>query len=74
MLQLKLIHGIVLSSLPSWRTVFLLTNEKNVMDAHGGRLFGDGSFEHPGQMLTWMVFESFFKYYTHCLISGIFNF
>ena len=27
------------SSLPSWRAVFLFTNEKNnAMDAHGGRL------------------------------------
>ena len=39
------------SSLPSWRAVFLFTMEKNVMDAHEGHLLGDGTFEHPGQML-----------------------
>ena len=24
------------------------------MGAHGGRLLGDGTFGHPGQMLKWM--------------------
>ena len=27
---------------------------KNVMDAQGSRLLGDGSFLHPGQMIKWM--------------------
>ena len=40
------------SSLPSWRVV---NEKKTVIDAYGGRLLGDGSFEHPGQMLKWMV-------------------
>ena len=26
--------------------------KKNVMDAHDGHLLGDGTFEHPGQMLN----------------------
>ena len=33
---------------------FLIYEWKNVMDAHGSRLFGDGSFGHPGQLLKWM--------------------
>ena len=28
------------------------------MDAHGGHLFRDGSFEHPGQMLKLMVLRA----------------
>ena len=34
---------------------YLQMIKKNVMDAHGGHLLGDGSFEHPGQMLKRMV-------------------
>ena len=33
---------------------FLIYEWKNVMDAHGSRLLGDGSFGHPGQILKWM--------------------
>ena len=33
---------------------FLIYEWKNVMDAHGSRLLGDGSFGHPGQILIWM--------------------
>ena len=33
---------------------FLIFEWKNVMDAHGSRLLGDGSFGHSGQMLKWM--------------------
>ena len=33
---------------------FLNYAGKNVMDAHSGRLLGDGSFGHPGQLLRWM--------------------
>ena len=34
------------------------------MDAHGDRLLGDGSFEHPGQMLKWMDLIAFPILYT----------
>ena len=30
---------------------FLIYERKNVMDAHGSRLLGDGSFGHPGQVM-----------------------
>ena len=33
---------------------FLIHKWKNVMDAHGSRLLGDGSFGHTGQLLNWM--------------------
>ena len=33
---------------------FLIYKWKNVTDAREGRLLGDCSFEHPGQMLKWM--------------------
>ena len=33
-----------------------LQMKKNDMDAQGGCLLGDGCFEHPGQMLKWIVF------------------
>ena len=32
---------------------FLISEWKNVMDAHRSRLLGDGSFGHPGQKLKW---------------------
>ena len=32
-----------------------LQMKKNDTDAHEGCLFGDGCFEHPGQMLKWIV-------------------
>ena len=34
------------------------------MDAHGGRLFGDDCFEHPGQMLRLMVLRVYPILYT----------
>ena len=43
------------------------------MGAQGGRLLGDGCFEHPGQNVKMDVFLEFLKYYTHCLISVIFK-
>ena len=53
MLKLKLMDGIVSPvCLVGGRFSFLQI--KNVMDAHEGRLLGDGSFEHPGQMFKWM--------------------
>ena len=52
-IALKLMDGIVLSSLPNGRRVSYLRME-NVMDVHGKRLLGDSSFVHPGRMLKWM--------------------
>ena len=33
---------------------FLIYEWKNVMDAHGSRRLGDGSFGHLGKLLKWM--------------------
>ena len=50
-------------------------NEKNVMNAHGGRLLGDGSFEHPVQMLKWMdlrVSPILYTLFDQCVIFKIY--
>ena len=54
MLKLKLADGIISPVCLVGGRFFLFTN---AMDAHGGRLLGDGSFEHPRQMLKWMVLK-----------------
>ena len=56
-LKLKLMDGIVspvclVGGRLSYR---YLQMKKNFMNAYWGRLLGDGCFEHPGQMLKWMV-------------------
>ena len=50
MIALKLIDGIV-SPVCQIEGGFLFDEWKNIMDANGSRLFGDGSFGHPGQVL-----------------------
>ena len=52
MLKLKLMDGIIVSPVCLVGGRFsCLQWKKNVMDAHEGHLLGDGTFEHPGQML-----------------------
>ena len=53
MIALKLMDVIV-SSVCQIESAFLIYEWKNVMGAHGSRLIGNGSFEHPGQMLKWI--------------------
>ena len=65
MLKLKLTNGIV-------SPVVGLFSYKNAMDAHEGRLLGDGSFEHPRQMLKWMdlrVSSIFYTLYDQCEVK-----
>ena len=53
MIALKLIDGIV-PPVCQIEGGFLFDEWKNIMDAHGSRRLGDGSFGHPGQVLKWM--------------------
>ena len=44
------------------------------MDAHGGCLFGDGCFEHPGQILKWIVLRVspiLYTLFDQCDISSL---
>ena len=58
MIALKSIGGIV-SPVCQIEGGFLIYEWKNVMDAHRGRLLGDGYLGHPGQVLKMDGFESF---------------
>ena len=53
MIALKLNDGIV-PPVCHFEGGFLINELKNVMNAHGSRLLGDGSFGHPGKLLKWM--------------------
>ena len=53
MTAVKLIDGIV-SLVGQIEGSFLIYEWKNVMDAHGCRLLGDGPFGHPRQLLKWI--------------------
>ena len=45
---------VIVSPVCQIESVILFYYWKNVMGAHRSSLLGDGSFEHPGQMLKWM--------------------